>query len=286
MSEARIRASESYVQRLGLHLSERDWEIVRFLAQHRFATSVQLRRCFFSQHATASASARASIRVLDRLMMLRIVSRLERTVGGSSHGSAAFVWCLDVVGDRLTRPSGSARLRSREPSLTFLSHTLAVTEARTELVEAARTGAFDLTRVEIETEAWRRFVSSGGGQSVLQPDLFVTTSDADYDDHWYIEIDLGTESLPVLLRKCLAYDQYRRTGRAQAEHGVFPRVLWVVPTAARTALLKAAVAAAPTLSDRLFVVTEPEQFVSVIRSPDVATAIDEPGKQQTEGGQS
>ena len=276
------------MKRLGLHLSERDWEIVRFLAQHRFATSTQLRRCFFWSHATPSASARASIRVLDRLMTLRVVARLERTVGGSSHGSAAFVWCLDVVGDRLTRPSGSARLRSREPSLTFLAHTLAVTEARTELVEAARSGAFKLTRVDIETEAWRRFVGIGGAQSVLQPDLFVTTASAEYDDHWYVEIDLGTESLTVLLRKCTAYEQYRRTGRAQAEHGVFPRVLWVMPTPARTARLKAAIAAAPALPNRLFEVTAFPQFIATIRSPDDATAparANGHANEETKGGQ-
>lgn len=113
-------------------------------------------------------------------------------------------------------------------------------------------GAFRLTTVQVETEAWRDYVAPSGARSILKPDLMVTLSSDAYDDHWYIEIDLGTESLPVLLRKCWAYEDYRRTGRAQAEHGVFPRVLWLLPTPARVERLRTAIAADPRLPERLF----------------------------------
>lgn len=261
------RRNHQDLQRLRSQLSERDWAIVRFLHQHRYATTSQLRRSFFREHASQSAATRACVRVLDRLLTQRILTRLERRVGGVRHGSASFVWCLDVIGDRLTRDQHQARRRQHEPSFAFLVHTLAVTETHVQLDEAASTGAFHLTAIQVETEAWRPYVAPDGAQRILKPDLMVTISTDAYDDHWYLEVDLGTESLPVLLRKCTAYEEYRRTGRPQAEHGVFPRVLWLLPTPARVARLTAAIAAEPRLPDRLFTCITTEELIPTLRSP-------------------
>lgn len=261
------RISRKELQRLASQLSERDWEIMRFLDQHRYATTAQLRRVFFTTHASQSAATRACVRVLDRLLVQRVLTRLERRVGGVRHGSAAYVWCLDVVGDRLTRTKEGTRRRLHDPSFPFLAHTLAITETHLQLQEAAAAGAFHLTTVEVETEAWRLYVAPGGAKRILQPDLRVTVSTDAYDDHWYLEIDLGTESLPVLLRKCAAYVDYRRTGRAQAEHGAFPRVLWVLPAAARVERLQAAIVAEPKLPDRLFTCVTTEALIATLRDP-------------------
>lgn len=261
------RTSRHDLQQLGRQLSERDWTIVRFLHQHRYATTGQLRRMVFREHASQTAGTRACVRVLDRLLTQRILTRLERRVGGVRHGSASFVWCLDVIGDRLTRSTNASRRRVQEPSFAFLTHTLAVTDVHVQLAEAASTGAFQLTTVQVETEAWRPYVAPGGGQRILKPDLMVTISSDAYDDHWYLEVDLGTESLPVLLRKCSAYDEYRRTGRPQTEHGVFPRVLWMLPTPGRVERLSAAIATDPRLPDRLFTSIVQDNLIPTICSP-------------------
>lgn len=250
MTSSRIGRQD--LQRLAAQLSERDWAIVRFLHQHRYATTSQLRRGLFRDHASQSAATRACARVLDRLLTQRILTRLERRIGGVRHGSASFVWCLDLIGDRLTRANDRARRRVYDPSFAFLAHTLAVSDIHVQLDEAASSGAFHLTAVQVETEAWRPYVAPGGTKSILKPDLMVTVSSDAYDDHWYLEIDQGTESLPVLLRKCRAYEDYRRNGRAQAEHGVFPRVLWMLSTPARVTRLQTAIAAEPGLPDRVF----------------------------------
>lgn len=265
MSAPRIGRIE--LQHLGARLSERDWAITRFVHQHRFATTSQLRQVFFAMHASQSAATRACVRVLDRLLTLRILTRLERRIGGVRHGSAAYIWCNDVIGDRLTRTEGDARHRVHEPSLAFLTHTLAVTETHVQLHDAAIAGAFQLNAVEVETDSWRPYVAPGGATSILKPDLMVTVGSDDYDDHWYLEIDLGTESLPVLLRKAAAYEDYRRTGRAQTEHGVCPRVLWVLPTEARVARLRVAIAAEPRLPDRLFTCIVTKELIDTLRDP-------------------
>lgn len=261
------RHSARDVRHLASRLSERDWAIVRFVHRHRYATTVQLRRMFFAGHATQSAATRACIRVLDRLLVLRLLTRLERRIGGHRHGSSAFVWCLDVVGERLTRGNGKPRRRFHEPSYLFLAHTLALTDTHVQLVEAERAGHFTLSHLSVETEAWRPYVAAHGAMTVLKPDLMITLSLETYDDHWYLEIDLATESLPVLMRKCRAYADYLRTGRAQAEHGVFPRVLWVMPTTARISRLEAAIAAEEGLPDRLFALATPGRLMATLRDP-------------------
>lgn len=261
------RIGRKEIHHLASQLSERDWGIIRFLHQHRYATTTQLRRRFFATHASQSAATRACVRVLDRLLTQRIVTRLERRIGGVRHGSAAFIWCLDVIGDRLTRAEGNPRRRVHEPSFPFLTHTLAIAETHVQLHEAATAGAFRVTAVHVEAEAWRDYVTPSGGKSILKPDLMVTVSGDDYDDHWYVEIDMGTESLPVLLRKSGAYEDYRRTGRAQAEHGVFPRVLWVLPDSARVVRLKAAITAEPGLPDRLFTCIIAEDLIDTLGDP-------------------
>lgn len=265
MTGTRIRHAN--LQHLAAQLSERDWAIVRFLSQHRYATTIQIRRKFFADHASQSAATRACVRVLGRLLTHRLLTRLDRRVGGVRHGSAAFVWGLDVIGDRLISAGGDTKLRVQEPSSAFLAHILAVTEVHVQLHEAATSDAFSLKLVQVETEAWRTYIAPHGSSTILKPDLMVSVSSDEYDDHWYLEVDLGTESLPVVLRKCRAYEEYRRTGRAQTEHGVFPRVLWVVPSPARVTRLIAAIAAEPSLPDRLFTCITPQELIGTMQNP-------------------
>lgn len=261
------RISRNQLQVIASQLSDRDWSILRFLRSHRFATTTQLRRRFFAQHASQSAATRACVRVLGRLYTKRIVTRLERRIGGVRHGSASFIWCLDTVGDRLTRAKGGSRRRVAEPSKSFLDHTLAVTETHVRLYEAELHSDYRLQDSQIETEAWRDFVSSGGAKTILKPDLKITVGTDGFDDHWYLEVDRGTESLPVLIRKSTKYEHYRRTGRAQAEYGVFPRVLWLLPDTGRVERLRAAIDTDPNLLSKMFVCATNDALIDTLRDP-------------------
>ncbi|KZE43285.1 replication-relaxation family protein [Microbacterium sp. T32] len=268
------------LERLRSDLSERDWALLRFLSRHCYATTRQLQRQFFTGHATPSAATRATVRVLDRLLQQRLVTRLERKIGGHTRGSASYIWHLDAAGERLTRRDGGPRRRFIDPSLPFLEHCLQITETALVLSELTQTSDLRLTKLQIETEAWRSFLTRHGTATILKPDLFATLSTPDFDDHWYIEVDLGTESVvPVLRDKCAAYAAYRATGRAQAEHGVFPRVLWIVPTQRRADRLTAAIRADPRLPDRLFTVITPKDLPATMADPDSALTT-EPRKEE------
>jgi hypothetical protein len=155
----------------------------------------------------------------------------------------------------------------QEPSFPFLDHTLAVTETNVRLHEAEEDGLFSLDGVEVETEAWRDYVTSSGAKSVLKPDLKVTIGSDEYADHWYLEIDRGTESLPVLVRKSRAYEEYRRTGRGQAEHGVFPRVLWVLPDSGRVERLRTAIDDDPDLPSKMFTCITGDELIRTLSKP-------------------
>lgn len=261
------RVGRQELQQLADCLSPRDWQILWLVRRHRFITTRQLQRMVFTAHATQGAATRACTRVLGRLMSWRVLTRLERRIGGSRHGSAAFIWCLDVVGERLTRGPDQPRRRFHEPSFLFLQHTLAIAEVHVQLVEAVMAGWFTVERVLVEAEAWRSSLAPHGGTTLLKPDLMVTLATSQYCDHWYLEIDLATESLPVLLRKCQAYEDYRRTGAAQAEYGVFPRVLWLLPTPQRVAQLSEGIAKQEQLHPRLFVLTTPDALIQTLREP-------------------
>ena len=259
--------------RLGLlaMLSERDLQILRLVRQHKFITTRQLQRLLFHAHATIDAGTRACTRTLQRLRHRHFLHRIDRPIGGIRGGSGAYVWALDSAGDRVTRSSGSGeddkRRRVFEPTQLFLAHTLAVVEARVLLTEGARTGRFELAHVDTEPSNWRSYIGRGGEPLLLKPDLSVVTTTGDFEDHWFFEIDQGTESLPTLLRKCRAYATYKNSGQEQVRSGVFPLVVWILADPSRRRRLRQQIANEPRLDTRLFHVIAPDELVGVVAAP-------------------
>jgi hypothetical protein len=256
-------------RRLGVieqELSERDWAVLANLDKHRFLTTRQLQALHFHQHATPDSATRICRRVLTRLCELGVVEHLARRVGGVRAGSASYVWRVGPVGDRLLRQARGegARARRKEPSARHLDHCLAIADCHLALVVAARAGRLELLRVATEPDSWRAYLSVGGTPEVLKPDLYAVTATGEYEDHWFVELDRATESLPTLVRKCAQYERYRRTGREQAETGVFPLVVWIVPDEQRAAKFQAALNAARRLDTALFWITTPERFTELV----------------------
>lgn len=254
-------------------LSARDLSILELVDAHRYLTTRQVEAFLFADHATPLTGARVARRVLRRLSVLGVLATLERRIGGVRAGSAGFVWRVGPVGDRLLREvldvdgSSRARRRQREPSGRFLDHCLAVADTRLQLITASRGRALELLEVQTEPDCWRPYSGAGGGRMMLQPDLYAVTADPrdpDYVDRWFIEVDLGTESLPRLLRKCAAYEAYAATGSQQQGGATFPLVVWLMPGRDRAERLSAAIQRSPrTVSERYRVVT-PNSLVSLI----------------------
>ena len=249
-------------------VTDRDLEILRLLRAHRFLTTRQIQRLSFWGHATASAAIRSCVRVLTRLEGRALIFKLNRQIGGIHAGSGSYVWGLDDAGDRLMRADASVsngkRQRTFDPSQMFLAHTLAIAEARVMLEEAARENLIELIEVTTEPKNWRTFPGKSLTVQILKPDLHAITATGEFEDHWFIEIDNGTESLPTVLNKCVVYQQYYETGREQSAAGVFPKVVWVMSDSRRRTRLTEAIDADRRLAERLFCAIGPDHFVDLV----------------------
>lgn len=260
------RLSRDQVERVGRRLSARDRQILQTVRHHRLITTDQLRRFHFHEFGTDQAAARICRRSLNRLHKLQVIEHLERKIGGERAGSAAYVWRVGLVGDRLLRlsDSTSSRARRKEPSLRWLEHCLAIVETHLRLRELSKAGAFQLITVTTEPANWRPYQKPNGSPSICKPDLAVVTASGDFEDHWFIEVDRGTESLPTLITKCSQYLDYQASGQEQQRHGVFPRVIWLMPTSADADRLATAIARTNLLPPELFRVITQAQLGEVI----------------------
>jgi Replication-relaxation len=216
---------------IGAGLSLRERHILAELASHRYLTSYHLASLVFTDHASAATGQRVCRRVLARLRRDRLVQSLGRRVGGYQGGSAATVWQLAPAGARLIQRATQGRYRPTEPSPRVLQHCLAVADTRLSLLALTAMDMVDDVEVQLEPECWRRYSGLAGESRWLQPDLAAVVVGQDragaFEDRWFIEVDLGTESVATLHRKSRTYAEYRATGVEQADSGgVFPLVLW------------------------------------------------------------
>ena len=245
---------------LRAQLSDRDLAVVSQVAQLKLMSGRQIEQLHFGieRHASALTAARTCRRVLERLVGDRLLVRLERRVGGVRAGSASYVYGLGPVGQRVLGLDGPRR-RFREPTATFVMHTLAISELVVDLTLGNRRGDFELLELQAEPACWRPL-----GTQQLRPDLFVSLGVREYEYRYFIEVDLGTESLPRLIAKCQTYDAYYRTGAEQQAHGIFPRVLWILHDERRAARLREVIARTRSLSPELFIVTTDERSLAVL----------------------
>lgn len=257
------------VPKLELHLTDRDIRILEDLEQHRMLTTRQIQRLHlpavpFGNHATISAATRGTTRVLTRLEGIGAVARLERRIGGLKHGSALTTWHLGGAGERYLRArrGETERRRYHQPNAPFIAHTLAVADVAVALREQASAERFELLELATEPTCWRRFTGAGGHPLTLKPDLFVVTADQRTETHSFVEVDLGTEHAPAIIRKCRLYQQYFQTGLEQAHRELFPAVVWLVPTPKRLSAIREAIATDSSLDASLFWVALSEQTIT------------------------
>lgn len=254
---------------LELHLTARDVQILETLEQYRLLTTRQIQRRHlpaapFGSHATVSAATRGTTRILTRLEAVGAVARLDRRIGGLKHGSAITVWHLGAAGERhlRARRGDPVRKRYNQPGRAFIAHTLAIADVAIGLHELAGIGRFDLLELELEPTCWRSFTHGSAAPITLKPDLLAVTADAHTETHSFIEVDLGTEHMPAVLRKCQTYQRYHATGTEQHQRGLFPAVVWIVPDPLRAGQIRDAIATDKHLDPALFWITTPDTMSS------------------------
>lgn len=225
----RQRVGIPYTIAIAEQLTPRDWEILASLDRCRLATGKQLQRLHFANLSGDSPRV-TRVRVLRRLVRLRVISKADRPAIGRTGGSSP-LYLLDTAGITLLRlradPKGVQRRADRPPRLPsdrFIAHVLTVTELYVRAVEADRAGRFRLRAFAAEPAAWWR--TSDG--TTLKPDAYLRAQHGDVNDRWWIEADLGTESIPAVRAKLDRYARFAASG-GRGPGGVLPAILITTP---------------------------------------------------------
>ena len=242
--------------------------LLALVAAHRFATTTQLARLTALEYASSASALRQTQRHLASLAQQRLLTSLERRVGGWQGGSAVTIWAATTRGQRLVAVDEGdevpRRQRPREVSTTFLDHLLAITEVRTSIEEAVRQEADTETTVALEPDCWRTALSPSGQVQVLRPDLAVTITSPAYEDRYLIEVDRATENPGRVIATCWRYQEHQAATSQVSDGGVFPLVVWLVPTDRRRHCLERAIAHSTGLLRDLFRVIRLDQLPTLI----------------------
>lgn len=269
------RISNRRLEDIRTSLSDRDLAILASVERYRFLTARHLQALHFTDHASPDSASRTCRRVLARLRGLRILGVLDRRIGGIRAGSEGLVYYVDTAGDRIQRDSTQARARRRfdEPSARFLDHTLAIADMAIAVMDAARTHGAEVVKIDPEHHATRAYQDGYGVPQVLRPDLYIELAASVGDDEvsaFFIEVDLGHESLPTLLGKSLAYEDYRATGSEQCQYGGFPQVIWAMDAYRETTALRRRKALGDAIDRNHRTATS---LYRILALPDTATAL-------------
>ena len=242
--------------------------LLALVAAHRFATTTQLARLTALGYASSASALRQTQRHLASLAQQRLLTSLERRIGGWQGGSAVTIWAATTRGQRLVATGEGEevprRQRPREVSTTFLDHLLAITEVRTSIEEAVRQEADTEATVALEPECWRTVLSPSGQVQVLRPDLAVNITSPSYEDRYLIEVDRATENPGRVIATCWRYQEHQATTSQASDGGVFPLVVWLVPGDRRRHRLERAIAHSTGLLRDLFRVIRLDQLPTLI----------------------
>lgn len=258
------RVREKHVEWVRERLGGRDWAIIATVNRLRLVRSTQLERLHFPD-LPSSHRSRTRRKVLARLVNWRVLLTLERRVGGVRAGSAGLVYALDTAGqwlaglDSRSRGDELALRRPEQPSARLLAHTLAVAELYVGLRERERRGELGLAEFVAEPASW----TPNGVGGWLKPDAYLAVATPDVVDHWWVEQDQATESLPTIKRRLTAYLDFVRRGQ-RGPNGIVPRVLVVTPTDARRAAIQGVIDELPTPAGKLLRATTDDRAVSLI----------------------
>ena len=235
-------------------LSDRDLLVLMALGKLRLLTGAQVQRLCVAD-GSPRTQARRTRALLQKLTERKLIVRLDRRIGGERAGSAGYVYGLSGRGQAAIEIGGvygGRRRRVWETKPAFLDHVLAVADIYVGLVEGAKTNAFELLAFDAEPAAWRTFPGRSGEAVRLKPDAYVQLGIGDFEHSSFIEVDLATESLTTIHRKCMTYIGYLRSGIEQAAEGVFPSVAWLTTTEHRASRIASVLKRLPAEAQRVF----------------------------------
>jgi hypothetical protein len=268
------------LDRLAEILTPREHDVVQALATAHVMTTSQVARFVFADHEPDTA-VRLARRHLERLRRFGLVRRFDDRARDRQVGAPGYVHALTSAGLRLCGEQHGLGIRQRaswRPSYAFLTHRLAISELFVRLSEQERAGGPQLREFSADPDCWRPFTGLAGQRLVLKPDALVRLGVGDTEVSTFCEVDLGTERPATIADKCQAYLAYELSGEEQRRHGVFPGVLFIVPSKERARVLAAVIARQPTDTQELFAVATEDQALAALAQVDVQAPALLPGR--------
>jgi hypothetical protein len=216
----RVRPEELF--RLSQSLTDRDWEILATVAKLRLVSGPQIERLHFFDLDNEASRKRVRRRVLKRLSASQALIQLPRRIGGARHGSETQMYALDKAGMELIQDHVEWKSPKRRslaiPGALFHNHRLAISELYVRLVEFQRasSGAVILRDFSTEPSCWWRFDRdteygpNKKNRGYLKPDAYLSAkmSRSDYYTQFWVEVDLGTETVSRVVDKIRRYAAY------------------------------------------------------------------------------
>lgn len=263
------RVSAAHLERLAADLSDLDANVLSFVAAARLATGTQLvRRFWLKDGGNPDRQARNGRRALKRLSDWRVLDTLPgRARGGTRGGSDTLIYSVGVAGVRLLAQRAFSQRRLGAPGDRHISHTLTITELLVRLHEATCAGDLELIETpQTEPGCWRSFLGAIGARLTLKPDMLIRVAapGSAYETRLAVEIDMATESPSTIRAKSLRYLEHYRSGHEQQEHGVYPKVLWVVPDGRRAEQITNVLGRLPAPAERLFTVCQFQDTITLL----------------------
>jgi len=259
------RLAASHVEWTRDRLSPRDWQIIEAVNRLRLLTGEQIERLFFADLRLGRSRIASRSRALHRLVSWRVLVPLPRRIGGVGHGSTTLVFALDSTGQRLARErliatNRAARVRRPgPPGERTVRHILATSEACVSLTELSRAHGFGLSVFLAEPASW--WPNGLGGY--IKPDAYAVVSWGDIRDHWWLELDLATESMPAVKRQLLSYLDFVQRGQL-GPGKIMPRVIVGTTTDARCQAISALAQRLPSPAQGLFRIVQTDEIASTV----------------------
>lgn len=243
--------------------------VLELLRSELVAGTGQVERLLF-RGGSPLARARRCRRVLRDLERWGLVDVRRPAPGGLGGGSRPGIWALAPRGEARfaatlgERPRRVVRLRDR--GIGRLVHHLELVELRVLLMEAAG-GAGVAIDWRSEPDCWEE-VALGASRERLKPDALVSLARGEARVGAWVELDRGTQSVPVTLRAKVL--RYCRAARARTNEGYdVPFAVFVVSGASRRARLRSRIPA--WAAEEGFSAATAERFFRVL---DAAATVD------------
>lgn len=235
-----------------MFLTPRDQLILRFVADFRLVSTSEVSAFIFKENKSDTPAYRR-LRKLKEHGFLRLVEL--RPIGGSEGGSAQHVFALGTEGRKLFRPDTWIA-----PRLFEARHTRDIVKAF--MAVEALNGKHGFSLRHYATDPNNHQVFRG---VELRPDLYIELDDVNkrMTHAWWLEVDRSNERSDKIRGKLEQYYAAYKNATDE-EVSIWPRVIFLVPDAARRQGVRRYVSSMPEEAGELFDVQLLSDFPRVL----------------------